>query len=193
MKGDKFHYHQTIAQKEATRPGLTPWRDYPNVDHEAGKWAAYEDQHPRKPEPEPPAHKDLPPCRGIRKAGMIPGTDCRRFVTSTPPGGYTQLAQGPAHITTAPGVLPTCMGADSDVPETNCTNRKAPICKADGSNGIPNVSCTPALPECNGTNGHSGVDCVAPALPACGVDFGGRAGVDCAPVHSQPQNWHYLQ
>lgn len=91
-----------------------------------------------------------------------------------------------AHITTKLGVLPTCNGADSDVPEVNCTNRAAPICNADGTNGVPNVSCTPPLPVCDGTNGHSGVDCVAAPKPACGTEFGGQAGVDCAAVHKVP-------
>jgi len=71
------------------------------------------------------------------------------------------------------------MGADSDIPETNCTNRKAPICNAAGTNGIPNVSCTPPLPQCNGTNGHPGVDCVARPLPTCGPVYGGLPGRDC--------------
>jgi len=87
-----------------------------------------------------------------------------------------------AHVYKGPGVLPTCMGADSDIPETNCTNRAAPICNDDGTNGIPNVSCTPKLPVCDGTNGHPGVDCVGAPLPSCGTTHGGAAGVDCAPV-----------
>lgn len=121
----------------------------------------------------------------------MPGVNCRIFVTSTSPGHHgNNLAQGPArgidgvhdnaaHITTKLGDLPTCMGADSDIPETNCTNRKAPICNGKGTNGIPNISCTPPLPMCNGTNGHPGVDCVAAPLPTCGASYGGLPGRDC--------------
>lgn len=99
-----------------------------------------------------------------------------------PDRGIAGIHDNAAHIKTAAGVLPTCMGADSDIPETNCTNRKAPICNGKGTNGIPNVSCTPPLPMCNGlpgTNGHPGVDCVAPPLPTCGTTFGGSPGRDC--------------
>ena len=88
-----------------------------------------------------------------------------------------------AHITTKLGDLPTCTGADADVPETNCTNRKSPLCNGKGTNGIPDVSCRRPLPMCNGlpgTNGQPLVDCVPPPLPTCGAAFGGSPGTDCA-------------
>ena len=74
------------------------------------------------------------------------------------------------------------MGADSDVPEVNCTNRKAPLCNGKGTNGIPGVSCRAPLPMCNGLpgdNGHPLVDCNPPALPTCGPNYGGQPGTDC--------------
>ena len=99
-----------------------------------------------------------------------------------PDRGIDGVHDNAAHISTALGDLPTCTGADDDIPETNCTNRKAPICNEAGTNGIPNISCTPPLPLCNGlpgTNGHPGVDCIAPPLPTCGPVYGGAPGVDC--------------
>jgi len=101
----------------------------------------------------------------------------------TEPRNIAGVHDNAAHITTALGDLPTCMGADDDKPEVNCTNRKAPICNGKGTNGIPDVSCTPPLPLCDGlpgTNGHPGVDCKAPPLPTCGPAFGGLPGRDCA-------------
>jgi len=194
MKGDKYHYQQNLGQypyKPAAEAGSPPY------------WMAYED---RQNAPDEVVNNDpLPVCTGTRASGDVVGVTCRIFVTSTSPGnnGNTlqQFARRPlsmvqgeprgidgvhdnaAHITTKLGDLPTCMGADSDVPETNCTNRKAPICNGKGTNGTPNVSCTPPLPMCNGlpgTNGHPGVDCVAPPLPTCGTAYGGLPGRDCA-------------
>ena len=87
-----------------------------------------------------------------------------------------------AHITTKLGDLPTCTGADADVPETNCTNRKAPLCNGKGTNGIPDISCRRPLPVCDGlpaTNGQPLVSCVPPPLPTCGPNYGGSPGTDC--------------
>ena len=79
------------------------------------------------------------------------------------------------------------MGADSDVPETNCTNRRAPICNGKGTNGTPGKGCRSPLPMCewdstpgsHGSKGVPGVDCQAPPLPTCGTKTGGAAGTDC--------------
>ena len=87
-----------------------------------------------------------------------------------------------AHITTKLGDLPTCTGADGDKPESNCTNRAAPLCNGKGTNGVPDVSCRRPLPMCNGLpgdNGHALVDCIPPPLPTCGAAFGGSPGTDC--------------
>ena len=101
----------------------------------------------------------------------------------TEPRNIAGVHDNAAHITTALGDLPTCMGLDADVPEVNCTKRKAPLCNGKGTNGIPDISCRRPLPMCNGlpgTNGQPLVDCVPPPLPTCGGAYGGSPGVDCA-------------
>lgn len=99
-----------------------------------------------------------------------------------PERGIEGVHDNATHITTALGGLPTCMGADSDVPEVNCTNRKAPLCNGKGTNGIPGVSCRAPLPMCpdlSGKGGTPGVDCKAPPLPTCSDKYGGLPGRDC--------------
>ena len=98
------------------------------------------------------------------------------------PRNITGVHDNAVHINTALGGLPTCTGADADVPETNCTNRKKPKCNKAGTNGTPDVTCTRPIPMCNGlpgTNGHPGTECYAPALPTCGPVYGGQPGIDC--------------
>jgi hypothetical protein len=173
MKGDKFHYNQRLVQCKPLKPepGAPPY------------WRAYNDCIEEEPAPQTPT-KDLPLCRG-RRHGDVPGETCRRFVTSTPL--HFAQNEGPAHINTPLGVLPTCTGADSDVPETNCTNRRAPICNGKGTNGVAGKGCRSPLPLCawdakpggHGAGGVAGVDCQAPPLPTCGPTTGGQAGTDC--------------
>jgi hypothetical protein len=79
---------------------------------------------------------------------------------------YAQQEFAP-HINTPLGVLPTCKGEDADIPETNCTNRRAPICNGLGTNGVAGEGCRSPLPMCDwsgtvskhGIMGVPGVDC----------------------------------
>ena len=103
-----------------------------------------------------------------------------------------------AHISTALGGLPTCRGEhDWEIPETNCTNRAAPLCNGLGTNGTPDVSCRRPIPICDGHNGRALSDCIPAPLPTCGPVFGGQPGVDCEirVDGSQPANaqtWEHI-
>ena len=93
-----------------------------------------------------------------------------------PPRYIDGVHDNAAHIHTALGDLPLCKGADGDVPEVNCTNRKLPLCNGKGTNGLEDVTCRRPLPMCNGlpgTNGQPLVDCAPAPLPTCGKDYGG--------------------
>jgi hypothetical protein len=76
MKGDKYHYNQSLGQYPY-KPAAEPGAP--------PYWMAYEDRQDAPDEVEVVNNDPLPICKGSPESGDVIGVTCRIFVTSTSP------------------------------------------------------------------------------------------------------------